>query len=219
MGVLARKGSFWTCRTAGIAVGGRSVQAVCADPAIVAPCLVGLQPTWNETQFRSVQVQVLGARNVLARDGDTSDPYAKIKYKKINTIRSETIKKTLNPEWELPMVEMGTVDAAGYKAFMIKLWDDDRLGDDFIGALKLRPGECHSRMPNGQTGVSVGWTDAGRSLHAGMFFGGIAPGEHVRCFCPVHQKPDQLRCLCACVRPAQDLWLPLAPDREHPKVK
>lgn len=95
--------------------------------------------------------QVLGARNVIARDGDTSDPYCKIKYKKINTIKSDVVKKTLNPSWELPVVEMGKVDAAGYKAFMIKLWDEDMLGDDFIGAVKLRPG---------------------------MFFGGITPGQH-----------------------------------------
>jgi hypothetical protein len=54
--------------------------------------------------------QVLGARNVLARDGDTSDPYCKIKYKKVNTIKSDVIKKTVNPAWEgLPVVEMGCV--------------------------------------------------------------------------------------------------------------
>jgi hypothetical protein len=94
---------------------------------------------------------VLGARNILARDGETSDPYCKIKYKKVNTIKSDVVKKTVNPSWELPVVEMGKVDAAGYKAFMIKLWDEDTFGDDFIGALKLRPG---------------------------MFFGGITPGQH-----------------------------------------
>ena len=56
--------------------------------------------------------QVLGARNVLARDGDTSDPYCKIKYKKVNTIKSDVIKKTVNPAWEgLPVVEMGCVSA------------------------------------------------------------------------------------------------------------
>jgi hypothetical protein len=73
------------------------------------------------------------------------------RYKKVNTIKSEVVKKTVNPVWTLPEVRMGTVDPAGYKAFMIKIWDDDTFSDDFIGALKLRPG---------------------------MFFGGITPGVH-----------------------------------------
>lgn len=64
------------------------------------------------------------------------------------------------------MVDMRTVDPAGFKAMIITIWDYDKLGDDFIGALKLRPG---------------------------MFFGGIGPGQH-------------------------DIWLPLAPDRQHPHV-
>ena len=48
----------------------------------------------------------------------------------------------------LPVVDMRTVDPAGFKAMIITIWDYDKLGDDFIGALKLRPG---------------------------MFFGGIGP--------------------------------------------
>jgi hypothetical protein len=47
------------------------------------------------------------------------------RYKKVNTIKSEVVKKTVNPVWTLPEVRMGTVDPAGYKAFMIKIWDDD----------------------------------------------------------------------------------------------
>ena len=35
---------------------------------------------------------------------------------------------------------MRTVDPAGFKAMIITIWDYDKLGDDFIGALKLRPG-------------------------------------------------------------------------------
>ena len=52
-----------------------------------------------------VSVQVLAARNLLARDkaffggGGSSDPYVKLKYKKINTIKSEWIEKTCNPSW------------------------------------------------------------------------------------------------------------------------
>jgi hypothetical protein len=52
-----------------------------------------------------VAAQVLGARNLLARDkplfggGGSSDPYMKLKYKKVNTIRSGVIEKTCNPTW------------------------------------------------------------------------------------------------------------------------
>ena len=64
---------------------------------------------------------------------------------------------------------MRTVDPAGFKAMIITIWDYDKLGDDFIGALKLRPG---------------------------MFFGGIGPGQHdiwlpfgngIRCDCGYKQ--------------------------------
>jgi hypothetical protein len=58
MGVIARKGSFWTCRTAGQTAAGRSVVEVGSNPENIAPVLFGLQPTWNETQFRNVHVQV-----------------------------------------------------------------------------------------------------------------------------------------------------------------
>ncbi len=50
-------------------------------------------------------MQVLAARNLLARDkalfggGGSSDPYLKLKYKKVNTIKSEYIEKTCNPSW------------------------------------------------------------------------------------------------------------------------
>ena len=127
------------------------MQAVCAQPQNLAPILQGLGPTWNETAVRNVSVRVKACRNVLARDGATSDCYVKQKYKKINTIRSETVQKTVNPVFALPTINLGAVDPAGYKAFMIKVWDEDFIGDDFIGALKLRPG---------------------------MFFGGITPGVH-----------------------------------------
>eukprot|EP01046_Picozoa_sp_COSAG06_P018987 COSAG06_NODE_1338_length_9815_cov_25.206258_11_plen_85_part_00 len=40
----------------------------------------------------------------------------------------------------LPVVDMRVVDPAGFKAMIITIWDSDTLGDDFIGALKLRPG-------------------------------------------------------------------------------
>ena len=55
------------------------------------------------------------------------------RYKKANTLKSEVVKKTVNPVWTLPEVRMGKVDPAGYKAFMIKIWDDDTFSDDFIG--------------------------------------------------------------------------------------
>ena len=148
MGVIARKGAFWMCRCGGFKAAGRSLAAVGANPANIYPAIDGMAPTWNETQFRRVHVQVshyatshlpmspvssastvlslslsshllfarrhsliwvsvqvLAARNLLARDkaffggGGSSDPYVKLKYKKINTIKSEWIEKTCNPSW------------------------------------------------------------------------------------------------------------------------
>ena len=37
---------------------------------------------------------------------------------------------------DLPVVDMRVVDPAGFKAMIITIWDYDKLGDDFIGALQ-----------------------------------------------------------------------------------
>ena len=58
MGVIARKGAFWTCRCGGFKAAGRSLAAVGANPANIFPAIDGMAPTWNETQFRRVHVQV-----------------------------------------------------------------------------------------------------------------------------------------------------------------
>jgi hypothetical protein len=58
MGVIARKGAFWTCRCGGFKAAGRSLAAVGANPANIYPAIDGMAPTWNETQFRRVHVQV-----------------------------------------------------------------------------------------------------------------------------------------------------------------
>lgn len=58
MGVIARKGAFWTCRCGGFKAAGRSLAAVGANPANIFPAIDGMAPTWNETQFRRVHLQV-----------------------------------------------------------------------------------------------------------------------------------------------------------------
>jgi hypothetical protein len=46
---------------------------------------------------------------LLARDralfggGGSSDPYVRLKYKKVNTIKSKSIEKTCNPSWYAPL--------------------------------------------------------------------------------------------------------------------
>ena len=96
----------------------------------------GMQPSWNNTMFmKQVSVRVLGARNVLARDttkmfggGGTSDVYCTIKHHKRHTVVSPTIEQTVTPSWpELPWIDMGVVDPAGFKALMVKLWDKVRV--------------------------------------------------------------------------------------------
>jgi hypothetical protein len=57
-GVIARKGAFWACRCGGFKAAGRSLTAVGANPANIYPAINGMAPTWNETQFRRVHVQV-----------------------------------------------------------------------------------------------------------------------------------------------------------------
>ena len=67
MGVIARKGAFWTCRCGGFKAAGRSLAAVGANPANIYPAIDGMGPTWNETQFRRVHVQVRTSPMIASR--------------------------------------------------------------------------------------------------------------------------------------------------------
>jgi len=65
----------------------------------------------------------------------TSDPYAVIKsnFNK-QQFKSKVIKKTLSPEWN-QQFEFYTSKPTGH--IMIKIWDKDRLSDDFLGEVAI----------------------------------------------------------------------------------
>lgn len=95
------------------------------------PVKVKLDPRESINNMGTLQVTILNGRHLCAADkGNKSDPYAKfyLDTSKEHVYKTETIKKTLNPDWnetfECPIASR--ID----NVFRIEVYDWDQIGDD-----------------------------------------------------------------------------------------
>ncbi|CAD7700171.1 unnamed protein product [Ostreobium quekettii] len=153
LGMLTRQGAYWTFTALGTPATGRTIQEVIKDTAAMS-AILSLCPS-RDPGVRHITLRVLKGRNLVAKDRgglfkkkSTSDPFVKIKYKRLK-LQSDVIPKTLDPVWTtLKPLDLGNVMESESKAVKMTVWDYDKLsGKDFMGALRLPAAALYARGP------------------------------------------------------------------------
>ncbi|GMH45011.1 hypothetical protein BSKO_12968 [Bryopsis sp. KO-2023] len=149
MGLLTRKGAFWNFRALGYPAQGRTIMQVINVPQNLH-CLAQ-SPSFSPV-IRRIHIIVREGRNLAIKDkkffgkGGSSDPYVQIKFQK-QKVKSDVIKKNLNPKWNMPAFDLGNVLESEHKAVKISVWDYDLGGDDFMGVLRIPAAAFHKAGP------------------------------------------------------------------------
>lgn len=149
MGLLSRRGAFWNFRALGHAAQGRTIMQVIGVPQNLI-CL-SHSPSFDPV-IRRIHISVQEGRGLAIKDknffgkGGSSDPFAVIKYKK-NKAKSDVIKKTLEPKWNMAPFDLGNVIESEHKAVKITVWDYDFNGDDFMGVVRIPAAAFHKAGP------------------------------------------------------------------------
>lgn len=92
---------------------------------------------------KTLDILVLRAKGLPAMDSNgLSDPYVKLHLlpgaSKANKLRTKTIPKTLNPEWNETLKYYGLTEADMFqKTLRLTVLDEDRFGFDFIGETRV----------------------------------------------------------------------------------
>jgi len=159
---LVRKGSYWSMVSLGLPLQGRTADDVMRIPQQLQ-FLAPLQSFYP--QLKNITVFVVEAKELVAKDSnffgkDTSDPYYHLifsgsggKRSRVE-VRSETIKKTVKPHWNMRAIPLGAVHASTHKMVKIRLFDEDTVSaDDFLGEVRI-PGGVLWNMPDG---TCEGW--------------------------------------------------------------
>lgn len=108
-------------------------------------------PTFFPT-YRRIHVSVQEGRNLAIKDKGlfgrkgSSDPFVELRLDKIK-VKSDVIKKTLDPKWNMLPVDLGTTTESNHKAVKITIFDYDVLGDDFMGVVRIPVSSLHKAGP------------------------------------------------------------------------
>ncbi|CAD7696653.1 unnamed protein product, partial [Ostreobium quekettii] len=152
LGMLTRQGAYWCFTALGSPAPGRTVEDVIKNAEAMRATL-SLCPS-REPGIRHITLRVVKGRNLVAKDRGgvfkkkgSSDPFVKIKYKKLK-LQSEVMTKTLDPVWNLRAMDLGSVLESESKAIKMTVWDYDKLsGKDFMGAIRLPAATLFARGP------------------------------------------------------------------------
>ena len=179
MGVMTRKGAYWSFKALGIPATGNTIQVVVKVGGLTSPVpphgvtpicfqnpanLAFLQSSFSfPPLLRSVSVRVMQGAELVAKDTGrfgkqaSSDPYFTLKFKK-RTFKSGFIKKTLNPSWNEPAFDLGRITEAEPKALKIEVYDRDPVSqDDFMGGVRIPASALYNAGP----GTHDFWFDLG----------------------------------------------------------
>ncbi|UJR33670.1 hypothetical protein I4U23_021102 [Adineta vaga] len=115
-------------------------------PSVADDCGLGLLDfdiIWREA-FNILTITLIRARSLRAADSNgLSDPYVKLHLvpgvAKATKLRSHTIRRTLNPDFDETLVYHG-ISAEDIKVKTLKLtvFDEDSVGSDFLGEYRLK---------------------------------------------------------------------------------
>lgn len=137
LGVLRRQGAYWRFTALGQPSSGRTIKEIVNEKA-------NLKALYSFSTFppdvRNVSMTVLEGRNLAIKDKrlfqtHSSDPFFKIKYRKVK-FASSHVQKCLNPTWNEDPVDLGGIVETSSEAIKITVWDYDLISkSDFMGSL------------------------------------------------------------------------------------
>uniref|UniRef100_A0A915IXP2 C2 domain-containing protein n=1 Tax=Romanomermis culicivorax TaxID=13658 RepID=A0A915IXP2_ROMCU len=96
-----------------------------------------------DPEAQTLSAVIIRAKNLKAMDSNGfSDPYVKLHLlpdsSKSTKLRTRTVRRSLNPEWNEQLVYYGvTEDDRLKKTFLLTVLDEDRFGSDFIGETRV----------------------------------------------------------------------------------
>lgn len=123
------------------------------DP-VTASCL-SASPSFPAL-VRRIHISIKEGRNLAIKDkklfgsGGSSDPYADVRYHK-KRVKTDVIKKNLNPVWNMPAMDLGNIIESENKAVKISIWDYDIACDDFMGVIRIPAAAMHMAGPGTHT--------------------------------------------------------------------
>mmetsp|Transcript_30034 Transcript_30034/g.75582 ORF Transcript_30034/g.75582 Transcript_30034/m.75582 type:complete len:378 (-) Transcript_30034:26-1159(-) len=125
-----------------------------------------LRLSYSETE-NTLSVTVVSARDLLAKDKNgLSDPYVLLQLGKQQK-KTRVVKKTLNPIFDQTL----TLFAVRDSFLSASVWDWDRVGKDFIGAINPIPVNKLTRKGVFDSDFPLNSLDKGRDLHQSSLTG------------------------------------------------
>ncbi|CAF0749281.1 unnamed protein product [Adineta ricciae] len=168
-------------------------------PSVVDDCGLGLLDfdiIWREA-FNILTINLVRARSLRAADSNgLSDPYVKLHLvpgvAKATKLRSHTIRRTLNPDFDETLVYHGiSAEDIKIKTLKFTVFDEDSVGSDFLGEYRLKLSTIKSDVKEAFSVYLQHKTDDSEFLHdedknergkilLSLFYSKLTSNFHVR---------------------------------------